>query len=349
MTTPADRIEVWSWTWPEVRSGDDLADLVVRSAYESPLRDGDVLVLTSKVVSKAEGAAHGGDKAEVVEAESARVVARRGSTVIAETRHGLVLAAAGVDTSNVPDGRALTLPADPDGTARRLRAELAARLDVNVGVIVSDTAGRAWRNGQLDLAIGCAGIVPLLDLRGQIDANGRILEVTTPAVADEIASVGDLVKGKAAGRPAAVVRGLVRLVLPPGDNGPGAAALLREADADLFALGAREAAVAAALRDDPEALAHFPTLADGDPEPFDRLATVHADVAIDVVRRDGGWTVAVRVRADADRDAWVEAGRIVERSAALAAAHRLRAADDDAIPRPDAGWRAVHIATWVLA
>jgi coenzyme F420-0:L-glutamate ligase/coenzyme F420-1:gamma-L-glutamate ligase len=348
---PPDRLEVWSWTWPEIEPGDDLADLVVGSAAQTPLADGDILVLTSKVVSKAEGAAHARDKADVVAEESVRVVARRGATVIAETRHGLVLAAAGVDASNVPDGRVLALPVDPDGTARRLRAAVAERLGVNAGVIVSDTAGRAWRNGQIDVAIGCAGIAPMLDLRGQTDASGRVLTVTTPAVADEIASLGDLVKGKAAGRPAAVVRGLAALVLPRGDDGPGATALVRPADEDLFAMGTREAAVAAALRADPLALSRFPGVVDGD-LPFEGLAAARSDVRVDVGPSTDGWTVAVAVRDHAPEEALVEAGRVIERAAALAAAYGLVAVSaggmSDIHPL-QGGWRAVHSATWVLA
>jgi coenzyme F420-0:L-glutamate ligase/coenzyme F420-1:gamma-L-glutamate ligase len=349
MTAPSDRLEVWPWTWPEVRPGDDLADLVVRSAAETSLIDGDVVVLTSKVVSKAEGAARDGDKADVVQAESARVVARRGSTVISETRHGLVLAAAGVDTSNVPQGRPLTLPADPDSSARRLRAEVAARTGVNVAIVVTDTAGRAWREGQTDVAIGCAGIDPLLDLRGQPDAGGQTLMVTTPAVADEVAALGDLVKGKASGRPAAVIRGLARLVLPRGEDGPGAAALLRDADADLFGLGTREAASAAALRDDPAALGRFPRRADGDDDPFDRLASPTPDVTVEVSEAEDGWGMRVCVREGAGDAAWLAAGRLVERAATLAAAHRLTEAPPPDLPRPADGWRAVHCVTWVVA
>jgi coenzyme F420-0:L-glutamate ligase / coenzyme F420-1:gamma-L-glutamate ligase len=349
MTTAPQRIEVWAWAWPEVGAGDDLADLVVASAQQSPLVDGDVVVLTSKVVSKAEGAVRHGVKADVVGEESARVVARRGPTVIAQTSHGLVLAAAGVDESNVPGGRLLALPADPDASAQRLREALAARLDVNVAVVVTDTAGRAWRNGQTDIAVGCAGIEPILDLRGMRDAAGRVLAVTTPAVADEIASLGDLVKGKASGRPVAVVRGLAGLVLPRGRPGPGAAALVRDADSDLFGLGSREAVRAAALRDDREALARFPRRADGDIEPFDGLAAVRDDVSVDVGAAADGWTVLVCVRDDAGEAAVFEAGRLVERAGALAAAHRLVEADGGDITRPADGWRAVHSATWVVA
>jgi coenzyme F420-0:L-glutamate ligase/coenzyme F420-1:gamma-L-glutamate ligase len=295
---------------------------------------------------------HDEDRADVVDQEAVRVVARRGSMVIAQTRHGLVVAAAGVDASNVPDNRVLALPADPDASARRLRADVARRLDVNAAVIVTDTAGRAWRVGQTDIAIGCAGLDPLLDLRGRPDAGGRILEVTTPAVADEIAALGDLVKGKASGRPVAVVRGLGGLVLPRGEDGPGAAALVRPPESDLFGLGAREAAVAAAVRTDGEALGHFPTRVDDDGEPFEHLAASLSDVGVDVQQRPQGWGVVVSVRDGASERALVEAGRVVERAAALAAAHRLVAApasDIPDIPLPKPGWRALHSAHWVPA
>jgi coenzyme F420-0:L-glutamate ligase/coenzyme F420-1:gamma-L-glutamate ligase len=283
-----------------------------------------------------------------VAAEAVRVVARRGTTVVAETRHGLVLAAAGVDMSNVPDGRALILPADADATARRLRRELAARLGVNVGIVVTDTAGRAWREGQIDIAIGCAGVRPLLDLRGRPDAAGRMLAVTTPAVADEIAALGDLVKGKTAGRPVAVVRGLAGLVLPEGDDGPGATALARGRETDLFGLGTRDAAVAAALRDDAEALAHFPTLEDA-VDPFAALSSARSDVRVEVSHTGGAWTVWVCVEAAADDAALLEAGRLAERAATLAAAHRLSGVHPADMPSPTDGWRAVHGATWVVA
>jgi coenzyme F420-0:L-glutamate ligase/coenzyme F420-1:gamma-L-glutamate ligase len=352
MTSTPDRLEAWAWGGPEITAGDSLADLVAGAAAARPLADGDIVVLTSKVVSKAEGATHDGDKAAVVAAESVRVVARRGSTVIAQTRHGLVLAAAGVDASNVPDGRALSLPRDPDASARLLRTELAERLGINVAVIVTDTAGRAWRTGQTDIAIGCAGIDPTLDLRGQPDAVGRVLAVTTPAVVDEVAAVGDLVKGKASGRPVAAVRGLASLVLPAGEDGPGAAALVRDPEADLFGLGAREAAVTAATRTDATALQRFPARIEGDGDPFERLATGRPDVRIDRHDGDGWWRIAVSVRDDAGEQALFEAGRLAERAAALAAASRLVAQPAGELPNgpgPPGGWRAVHDVAWILA
>ncbi|MGZ4490216.1 MAG: coenzyme F420-0:L-glutamate ligase [Nocardioidaceae bacterium] len=220
----------------EVRPGTDLAGQV-RAAAD--LRDGDVLVVTSKVVSKAEGRVVTGDKAAALAGETDRVVARRGATSIVRTRHGLVMANAGIDASNTETGTLVLLPTDPDGSARALREALA--VVGNVAVLVTDTAGRAWRNGQTDIAVGAAGIDPLHDYAGRTDGYGNELAVTAPAVADEIAAAADLVKGKLAGVPAAVVRGLGHLVLPAGEHGPGAAALVRAESGDLFGLGARDA------------------------------------------------------------------------------------------------------------
>ncbi|GAB3457080.1 coenzyme F420-0:L-glutamate ligase [Streptomonospora sediminis] len=221
---------------PEVRPGDDLAELVAAAAPD--LRDGDVLVVTSKIASKAEGRIAETDRESAIDAETDRVVARRGSTRIVQTRTGLVMAAAGVDSSNVEPGRVLLLPEDPDASARALRAGLRARLGVRVAVLFSDTFGRPWRMGQTDVAIGAAGIGALQDLRGSTDSHGNVLEVTLSAVADEITAAGELVKGKAAGVPVAVVRGLGHLVTD--HDGPGAAELVRPADEDLFRYGSRD-------------------------------------------------------------------------------------------------------------
>lgn len=229
-----NRVEAWGLTGiGEVRTGDDVAALV--AGAEPGLADGDIVVVTSKIVSKAEGRVVRGDREEAIDAESVRVVARRGRTRIVENRQGLVLAAAGVDASNTEPGTVVLLPEDPDASARAIRAGLRERAGVNVGVIVSDTLGRAWRTGQIDTAIGAAGVVPVADLRGQADRHGNVLEVTEPAVADEIAGLGDLVKGKLAHVPVAVVRGLPALVL--NDDGPGARALIRPGDADMFRIG----------------------------------------------------------------------------------------------------------------
>ncbi len=225
---------------PEIGPGADLAALIAGAAGE--LRDGDIIVVTSKIVSKAEGRVVRGDRNEAIDAETVRMVARRGEARIVETRQGLVLAAAGVDASNTPPGTLVLLPEDPDGSARRLRKALRDRAGAAVGVIITDTLGRAWRIGQTDTAIGAAGVRPAIDYRGTEDLFGNSLEVTLDAVADEVAAAADLVKGKALGVPVAVVRGLADLVTV--EDGPGAAALIRPAADDMFRFGAAEAPLA---------------------------------------------------------------------------------------------------------
>jgi coenzyme F420-0:L-glutamate ligase/coenzyme F420-1:gamma-L-glutamate ligase len=225
---------------PEIGAGDDLGAMIAAALSGSGLapRDGDILVVTSKVVSKAEGRVVAASREEAIAAETVRVVARRGPTTIAQTRHGFVLAAAGVDASNTAPGTVALLPEDPDESARRLRKALRVRLGVLVGVIVTDTMGRPWRAGQTDTAIGAAGVAPLRDYRGEPDTFGNTLEVTVAAVADEIAAAGDLVKGKARQIPVALVRGLSSLVTEA--DGPGARALVRPAAEDMFRLGAAD-------------------------------------------------------------------------------------------------------------
>jgi coenzyme F420-0:L-glutamate ligase/coenzyme F420-1:gamma-L-glutamate ligase len=231
------RLEVWPVDGiGEVRPGDDLAELI--AAAEPHLVDGDVVVVTSKIVSKAEGRLTAGDREAAIDGETVRVVATRGDTRIVETRHGFVLAAAGVDASNVPAGSVALLPEDPDRSAGRMRAGLRRRLGVTVAVIITDTFGRPWRNGLTDVAIGAAGISPLVDHRGQVDEHGHPLEMTVTAIADEIASAAELVKGKLDGRPVAVIRGLTYDVDP---DGVGARALIRPAAEDMFRLGTAEA------------------------------------------------------------------------------------------------------------
>jgi coenzyme F420-0:L-glutamate ligase/coenzyme F420-1:gamma-L-glutamate ligase len=227
---------------PEVTAGDDLVALLIPRVA---LADGDVVAVTSKVVSKAEGREVQGDRDEWVSAETTRTVARRGPTRIVRNRLGLTMAAAGVDGSNVAAGRSLLLPVDPDGTARSIRAAIRQRTGHNVGVIITDTAGRAWREGQTDIAIGAAGVAPLESYAGRVDAHGNELAVTAPAVADELASAAELASGKLGGRPFAVLRGRADLVLTAGEDGPGAAALIRAEGGDLFGYGAREAVVRA--------------------------------------------------------------------------------------------------------
>jgi coenzyme F420-0:L-glutamate ligase/coenzyme F420-1:gamma-L-glutamate ligase len=224
----------------EVQAGDDLAALLgdAATAAGGPgLADGDVLVVTSKVVSKAEGrvvAVAEGDaaaKVALVESEAVRVLRRRGDLRVTETAHGFVCANSGVDLSNVAAGRAVLLPVDPDRSARRLRADLRRRLDVDIGVVVSDTFGRAWRRGVTDVAIGCAGVAGVVDLRGTTDATGRLLEATEVCVADELAAAADVVMGKASGVPAVVVRGVPTAWRRDGSV---SAEIVRPYDEDLF-------------------------------------------------------------------------------------------------------------------
>lgn len=252
---------------PEVEAGDDLAALITQAVDQSDgvrLTDGDILAISSKIVAKSENRYAPGGSADLqstaVAAETVRVVAARttprGGARIVESRSGPVLAAAGVDASNVPPGpdgaaRVLLLPADPDVSARRLRASLIALTGRRLGVLLTDTLGRPWRTGQTDTAIGAAGVRPAEDLSGHLDTQGRPMEVTLRALADELAGAADLVKGKTAGVPVAIVRGLGHLVT--ADDGPGAAVLLRPAGEDWFRYGHAEAA-RAALGLTPEAL-----------------------------------------------------------------------------------------------
>jgi coenzyme F420-0:L-glutamate ligase/coenzyme F420-1:gamma-L-glutamate ligase len=201
----------------EIRPGDPLAELIAAACAappNGPLVDGDVLVVTQKIVSKAEGRLVAVDPDDprshkgVVEAEAVRVLRRRGDLVITETSHGFVCANSGVDLSNVQRGEAALLPLDSDRSARRIRDGLRARLGVTVGVIVSDTFGRAWRKGLTDVAIGMAGVAGVVDLRGEPDALGRVMQVTEVAVADELAAAAELVMGKSSGVPVGVVRGV---------------------------------------------------------------------------------------------------------------------------------------------
>ena len=226
----------------EIRPGDDLSEVVARAVRPATpggpaLADGDVVVVTQKIVSKAEGRLVAVDhddpsaKVALVETEAVRVLRRRGDLRITETAHGFVCANAGVDLSNVGDGWAALLPVDPDRSARRIRAELRRRLSVTVGVIVSDTFGRPWRNGVTDVAIGVAGVAGIVDLRGTADATGRELVATEVCVADEIAGAAELVMGKDRSVPAAVVRGV------PGDwlrDGSIGAEVVRRPATDLF-------------------------------------------------------------------------------------------------------------------
>jgi coenzyme F420-0:L-glutamate ligase / coenzyme F420-1:gamma-L-glutamate ligase len=234
---------------PEIGAGDDLAALLLAAAGRlGGLRSGDVVVVAHKAVAKAEGrvvrladvepgerarelaAEHGKDARllELIVRESVELVRADAGRIIARTRHGFVCANAGVDQSNTGgEERAVLLPEDPDASARALRARLGC------AVVIGDSFGRAWRVGQAEVAIGCAGLAPLEDWRGRPDSAGRLLRATQIAIADQAAAAADLVRGKDTAEPAVRIRGLERHVLP--DDGPGAAALLRPPDEDLFA------------------------------------------------------------------------------------------------------------------
>lgn len=246
------RLSVWGITGlPEITPGDDLVTLIADAATAQAAADpdcalapGDILVVTSKIVSKSEGMqVPAEDREQAIAADTVRIVAERihpgGTFRIVETRQGLVMAAAGIDMSNVPEGTALRLPADPDASARALCAGLRERFGFDLGIVITDTIGRAWRIGQTDMAIGAAGLQLTDDLRGAVDANGRPLHVTQAVLADEIAGAADLVKGKTTGIPVAVVRGLARLVTAL--DAPGARTLTRTGDDDMFRFGSAEA------------------------------------------------------------------------------------------------------------
>ena len=222
---------------PEVEPGHDLGSILAPPLRALGTRDGDVIAVTQKIVSKAEGRLVPADERETwLERESAGVVARRGDLVIARTRHGFVCANAGIDASNVPSGLLSLLPEDPDGSAEQLRQALVTRLGLGrLGVVITDTFGRAWREGVVDVAIGCAGLPALLDLRGTADDRGRALETTVIAFADAVAAATGLVMTKTARVPAAIVRGLAPTLqdAPPTP----ARALVRRPEDDLFRIG----------------------------------------------------------------------------------------------------------------
>jgi coenzyme F420-0:L-glutamate ligase/coenzyme F420-1:gamma-L-glutamate ligase len=306
----------------DIQPGDDLAALLTTAAPW--LRDGDVLVVTSKIVSKAEGrlvaiAADGpqreADREAALAGETARVVASRGATRIVQTKHGFVLAAAGIDASNVDSAHLVLLPVDPDASARTLRADLRERYGLDVAVVVSDTMGRPWRLGLTDVALGAAGIDAVRDYRGERDAYGNELQLTQMAVVDELCSAAELVKGKYDQVPVAVVRGLGLAAGAP--DGVGASALIRGADADLFSLGTAEAVAlgyerAARIPDAPAFVPHHAV-------PLAELLEFVGDAALVPAGALGGpeGAALVAVLADPDPVAAARAG---------VAGYRLRAA-----------------------
>ena len=227
---------------PEFRQGDDLVESLAQSA--PALTDGDILVVTSKIISKIEGrlldvaageAQRQRARDEAIDGESLAVVAQRGQTRIVRNRLGLTMAAAGIDASNVPDGKIALLPEDPDASAEEIRTSIRVRLGRDVAVVITDTVGRPWREGLVDIAIGSAGISPLRDLRGTVDTHGHPLAVTALAQIDEIASASELVRGKVGAIPVAVVRGI-----PWQTSDLTARSLIRAGETDMFSLGTRD-------------------------------------------------------------------------------------------------------------
>jgi coenzyme F420-0:L-glutamate ligase/coenzyme F420-1:gamma-L-glutamate ligase len=291
----------------EVVEGTDLASVIAPH-----VEDGDVVVVTSKVVSKSEGRVVITDREQAIRDETVRVVARRGATSIVESRVGVVLAAAGVDASNVEPGSVVLLPVDPDASARRIRELLRTRTGVNVAVLVSDTVGRTWRHGQTDLAIGAAGMLPLESFEGRTDRYGNALAVTAPAVADEIAGIAEVASGKLGNRPVVVVRGLADRVLAPLEHGPGARVLVRGPAEDMFGLGSREAVVAALSGRDRAAF--------GAPASPDDLVRALDECGLAATEADG----RIQVEADAAD----------QRVVVLAFAHGWTVADGESVDPP---------------
>lgn len=295
----------------EVRPGDDLATLITDAAPW--LADGDVLVVTSKIVSKAEGRlvpvpteepARQAARDAVLAAQTTRTVASRGTTRIVQTHHGFVMASAGIDASNVDSGHLVLLPVDPDASARALRSALRDRYGLDVAVVVSDTMGRPWRVGLTDVALGAAGIAALRDYRGQADAHGNELHITQMAVVDELAGAAELVKGKYDQVPVAVVRGLPAGGAPAGE---GARVLVRDAEHDLFPLGTAEARAAGMRAAAAPAAAH-------------RLADVPVDVSLVRQALDLVGSPTLRLLGGARRDAVLHAHPDLTPAAVLVAA-----------------------------
>lgn len=303
-----------------MNANEDIADLIIRSLNE-PLCSGDVVVVTSKIVSKAAGLATTIDKDVLLALETDRVVAQRGQTRIVRTHHGLTLAAAGIDASNIALEQIIPLPPKPDDDAETIRQRLQTLARVDLAVIITDTAGRAWRIGQTDIAIGAAGIVPHLDFSGVQDPYGNLLAVTAPAVADEIAAAADLVAGKMGGSPVVIVRGIPSSWLLES-RGPGAAALVRDEDGDLFGLGSRDAVLAATRAG--EHLRGFPRFEESSVDDLleaarDGMDTAAADVRV----LPNGELQLYSPNRERGPDEWLSLGALAERLRILARAMRI--------------------------
>lgn len=322
-----------------ITPGTDLAEAIATAAPW--LRDGDVLVVTSKIVSKSEGQLvdlpssvttdeeREAARLQVLASETARVVASRGPTRIVATHHGFVMASAGIDNSNVDPSQLVLLPKDPDASARSLRSALAERFGLDVAVIISDTMGRPWRNGLTDVALGAAGITPILDHRGEVDPYGNELQLTQMAVVDELAAAAELVKGKCDQVPVAVVRGWFDR--PLSTDGPGAVVMIRDSESDLFSLGTAEARAlglreAAALGVTGSTRFPVPGLA----EPFPFAPTTRVSVEPDGIRLTSSDLITLGV----------DAHRLL--TALTAAGHRctLTTTPDAALIEPSSGSRA---------
>ena len=325
---------------PEITAGADLADLIWQvTRADRPLQDGDVVAVASKIVAKAEGrTVPAAERDAAIEAESVRQVAARTMadgriTRVVEAAAGPIMAAAGVDASDVAEGTVLLLPQDPDGSARSIRAGLAAH-GVDVGVLVTDTGGRPWRGGVADFALGAAGLACLDDRRGVPDAQGRLLSVTVRAVADELAAAADLVKGKSAGTPVAVVRGLPSGTVIPGD-GDGGRRLVRSGPTDWFRVGHVEAVWAALDPAEPPRPPDIDPLGEAVADRVGRAVTIAlgprlgetaSPVRVDVRADVGGATVQL------SGDGYA-LGRVVERLLTAAWAEDLTATLDEATGR----------------
>ncbi len=283
MTTA--KLEIWGVRGlPEVAAGTDIGALL----RDAGLQDGDVVVVTSKIVSKAEGRLVPGSRDDHLASETARIVARRGDTQIVETHHGLVMAAAGIDASNVPAGMVALLPVDPDRSAAAIRDSLRRHAGVEVAVVVSDTMGRPWRDGLTDTAIGAAGLDVIWDLRGEQDSEGHVLEATVVAVGDELAAAADLVKGKLAATPIAVIRGFPYTTT---NSDQGAKPLIRNASDDMFRLGTRDAMAEVVSRSAPvsDSVASKSSI---DREVVERAVESIRPVAVELVIAPDGGSVA---------------------------------------------------------